>query len=86
MFQPLIIQKEKGILGIIKQKFGKEYQYLLQVKVEPGNINDCMIVGIDENVKKGDVIAENKGLFGLFKTSLKSPIDGSGGGNKKGGK
>ena len=27
------------------------------------------------NVKKGQLIAENKGLFGLFKTNLKSPID-----------
>ena len=41
------------------------------------SINECMLVKIDQQVKKGDVIAENKGLFGLFKTSLKSPIDGS---------
>ena len=48
-----------------------------QLNVEPENIKDCMLLDIDQSVKKGDVIAENKGLFGLFKTSLKSPIDGT---------
>ena len=42
-FQPLILQKEHGILGIIKQnKKGKDY-YLLQSKIEPGNINGIQI-------------------------------------------
>ena len=42
-FQPLIIQKEHGILGIIKQRRqGKDY-YLLQSKIEPGNINGIQI-------------------------------------------
>ena len=35
--QPIIIQNEIGILGIIKNK--KTNKYLLQAKVEPGNIN-----------------------------------------------
>ncbi len=43
IFQPLIVQKEEGILGIIKQKKqGKNY-YLLQSKIEPGNINGVQI-------------------------------------------
>lgn len=42
-FQPLIVQKEQGILGIIKKrKFGEDY-YLLQSKIEPGNINGIQI-------------------------------------------
>ena len=42
-FQPLIHQKEEGILGIIKkQKSDKDY-YLLQTKAEPGNINNIQI-------------------------------------------
>lgn len=42
-FQPLIVQREHGILGIIKQKKkGKDY-YLLQSKIEPGNINGIQI-------------------------------------------
>jgi len=41
--QPLIVQKELGILGIIKIKKNNEYKYLLQVKMEPGNINKCQL-------------------------------------------
>ena len=36
-YQPLIIQKEVGILGILKKKLKDEDYYLLQAKVEPGN-------------------------------------------------
>ena len=42
-FQPLIVQREHGILGIIKKKTdGKDF-YLLQSKIEPGNINGIQI-------------------------------------------
>jgi oxidase EvaA len=37
--QPIMVQNENGILGIIVKKFNREYKYLLQAKVEPGNIN-----------------------------------------------
>jgi len=37
--QPLILQKEVGILGIIK----KDDKYLLQAKLEPGNINKIQL-------------------------------------------
>ena len=39
--QPIIIQNESGILGIIKNK--KTNKYLLQAKVEPGNINKLQL-------------------------------------------
>jgi oxidase EvaA len=39
--QPIIVQNEVGILGIIKNK--KTNKYLLQAKVEPGNINKLQI-------------------------------------------
>ena len=39
--QPMIVQKEKGILGIIKNK--KTKKYLLQAKVEPGNKNKLQL-------------------------------------------
>ena len=39
--QPIIVQNEVGILGIIKNKFKKKY--LLQAKVEPGNINKLQL-------------------------------------------
>jgi len=35
-----------------------------------------MIVDVNENVTKDQIIAQNKGLFGMFKTEVKSPIDG----------
>lgn len=41
--QPLIIQKEEGILGIIKKKILNKSYYLLQAKAEPGNINSIQI-------------------------------------------
>ena len=48
-----------------------------KLNIEPENVNECMLVDIDQKVEKGQIIAENKGLFGLFKSSLKSPINGS---------
>ncbi len=39
--QPIIVQNEIGILGIIKNL--KTNKYLLQAKVEPGNINKIQI-------------------------------------------
>jgi oxidase EvaA len=42
-YQPLIIQKEIGILGILKKKQKTEDYYLLQAKVEPGNINGVQL-------------------------------------------
>ena len=48
-----------------------------QLNVDAETVPDCMLVEIDENLKKGQVIAESKGLFGFFKMQIKSPIDGS---------
>jgi len=48
-----------------------------QLNVEPENVPECMLVKLDEEITKGQVIAENKGIFGLFKSQLKSPIDGT---------
>ncbi len=42
-FQPLIIQNESGILGIIKKKVKNIDYYLLQTKNEPGNIKGLQI-------------------------------------------
>ena len=39
--QPIIVQNEQGILGIIKDK--KTKRYLLQAKVEPGNKNKLQL-------------------------------------------
>lgn len=42
-YQPLILQKEEGVLGIIKKKKSNVDYYLLQAKAEPGNINSIQI-------------------------------------------
>ena len=47
-----------------------------KLNIEPEHITECMLVSIDQSVKKGEILAESKGLFGFFKTSLKSPIEG----------
>lgn len=41
--QPIMVQNENGILGILKKKINNEYKYLLQTKLEPGNINQLQI-------------------------------------------
>tara|TARA_B100001123_G_C15320398_1_gene1027679 strand:- start:966 stop:2087 length:1122 start_codon:yes stop_codon:yes gene_type:complete len=47
-----------------------------ELNIDPKQILDCMIVKEEEKVSKGQMIAQNKGLFGLFKNEVKSPIDG----------
>jgi len=47
-----------------------------KLNIDPKQVLDCMLVNINEYVKKGQIIAQNKGLFGLFKTEVSSPIDG----------
>lgn len=41
--QPIIVQDEIGYLGIICKDFGGETHYLMQAKIEPGNINKIQI-------------------------------------------
>ena len=47
-----------------------------KLNIDPTQVLDCMIVDVNENVTKDQIIAQNKGLFGMFKTEVKSPIDG----------
>ena len=41
--QPVIIQNEIGYLGIICRRFDGEMHYLMQAKIEPGNMNKIQI-------------------------------------------
>ena len=41
--QPIIHQPEIGILGIISKKLIIKYIFLLQAKIEPGNINKVQL-------------------------------------------
>ena len=41
--QPIIVQPEIGILGIITKKFNGVRYFLMQAKIEPGNINSVQL-------------------------------------------
>ena len=41
--QPIILQNEIGYLGIIRKRIGGEMHYLMQAKIEPGNINKIQL-------------------------------------------
>ena len=41
--QPIILQNEIGYLGIICKRFSGEMHYLMQAKIEPGNINKIQL-------------------------------------------
>lgn len=41
--QPIIVQPEIGILGLLVKEFGGVLHFLLQAKVEPGNINGVQL-------------------------------------------
>ena len=47
------------------------------LNIGPADVPDVMLVGEGGIVKKGQMIAETKGLFGFFKSDVKSPIDGT---------
>jgi len=41
--QPVIHQNEKGILGILRRNYRDNIEYLMQAKMEPGNINKLQL-------------------------------------------
>ena len=41
--QPIILQDEIGYLGILCRRFGGEMHYLMQAKIEPGNVNQVQL-------------------------------------------
>ncbi len=47
-----------------------------QLNIDPEDVNDAMIAKEGTAVAKGEMIAETKGLFGLFKTNVTAPVDG----------
>ena len=47
------------------------------LNIEPRDVVDSLIVKEGDSVKKGDMIAETAGIFGMFKSSVESPVDGT---------
>ena len=47
------------------------------LNIEPRDVIDCLVVKEGDEVKKGDMIAETPGVFGMFKSSVDSPVDGT---------
>ena len=47
-----------------------------QLNVDPSTIEDFLMVEINQSVNIGDVLAENNGLFGFFKTQINSKLEG----------
>ena len=48
-----------------------------QLNIDASDISQCMIKTIGESIHKNDLIAETKGIFGFFKSSVLSPVDGT---------
>jgi len=47
------------------------------LNIGPADVPDVMIAKEGATVKKGQMIAQTEGLFGFFKSDVKSPIDGT---------
>ena len=48
-----------------------------QLNIDASDISQCMIKTNGESIHKKDLIAETKGIFGFFKSSVLSPVDGT---------
>ena len=47
-----------------------------ELNIDVDQVEKCMLLKVNDNVKKNQLMAQTKGLFGMFKTEVKSPIDG----------
>jgi len=47
-----------------------------ELNIEAKQIHECMLLNENDDIEKKQIIARSKGVFGLFKTEVKSPIDG----------
>ena len=48
-----------------------------QLNIDADDVNDAMAVKVGSEVRKDDMIAETKGLFGMFKSNVTAPVDGT---------
>ena len=48
-----------------------------RLSIPPSDLLECVKVKIGDEISVGDIIAETKGIFGMFKSVLKSPYKGT---------
>lgn len=48
-----------------------------QIGVEPQDLPDVLRVKVGDRIEKGMVLAQTKGLFGLFKSEFRAPVEGT---------
>ncbi len=48
-----------------------------RLSVEPGELAELMVLAEGSQIKKGQLLAQSKGFFGMFKSSCYSPADGT---------
>jgi len=46
------------------------------LNVDPSELDDFMVKKEGDFINQGDILAETKGIFGLFKSSVASPVEG----------
>lgn len=63
--QPIFIQSEIGYLGILCKDFNKERHYLMQAKIEPGNIN-CVQISPTIQATKSNFMQKHGGAKPLY--------------------
>ena len=47
------------------------------LNIDPKDVVEALKVKEGQDIKKGDLIAETSGIFGMFKSSVESPVDGT---------
>ena len=47
------------------------------LNISPADMKDVLKVKMGDQISKGDLMAENSGIFGFFKSEVKSPISGT---------
>lgn len=63
--QPIILQKEIGFLGIISKEIDGEVYYLMQAKIEPGNVN-CVQISPTIQATKSNFMQRHGGNKPLY--------------------
>jgi hypothetical protein len=47
------------------------------LNIDPKDVVEALKVKEGQSIKKGELIAETSGIFGMFKSSVESPVDGT---------